>query len=218
MKENIKQILLHGFRATGKSTLAKLVAEKLGWEFIEMDDEIAKEAGMPIDEITKGGREWDLFRQIEQTVLSKLGDREEIVVSTGGGLGVNDVLHKETGRTFGEENRDVIKGIKNALNILLDADNEVISERIRNSEMRKNITARPVLDENRAEELMELIEKYASNPQKIKEITVNSIVEDAQKIFAKRKPLYEELADEKIDTGKFSIKETVNQILKILDK
>ena len=80
-KENIALV---GMPASGKSTLGRLVAERLGREFTDTDSEIVARAGMEIPEIfrTKGEKG---FRDIETEVLKDVVRRSGIVVATGGG-------------------------------------------------------------------------------------------------------------------------------------
>ena len=80
-KENIALV---GMPASGKSTLGRLAAERLGREFTDTDSEIVARAGMEIPEIfrTKGE---EGFRDIESEVLKDVVRRSGIVVATGGG-------------------------------------------------------------------------------------------------------------------------------------
>lgn len=88
--KSIKNIALIGFSTTGKSTVAKMVAEYLHWETIDTDDEIVKLSGKTIPEIFARDGE-DEFRQLERQVLKKACLSEKVVVSTGGGA----ILHPE---------------------------------------------------------------------------------------------------------------------------
>jgi 3-dehydroquinate synthase len=76
-------IILTGFMATGKTTVGKLLAEQVGYEFIDTDDLIAERAGMPVSEIFKQKGE-DAFRQMEADLAQELGHQQGLVVSTGG--------------------------------------------------------------------------------------------------------------------------------------
>ncbi|MFW5691663.1 MAG: shikimate kinase [Chloroflexota bacterium] len=78
-------LVLTGFMGTGKSTIGRLVAEELGWPFVDADEVIAARAGMSISRIfTHYGESG--FRQLETAVarsLSRCGDQ---VIATGGGM------------------------------------------------------------------------------------------------------------------------------------
>jgi len=77
-------IALIGFSATGKSTVARRVAEHLSWIFIDTDDEIVKLSGKSIPEIFKQDGE-DKFRQLERKVLRQACQKKRAVIATGGG-------------------------------------------------------------------------------------------------------------------------------------
>ena len=84
MCKRMENIVLVGMPGCGKSTIGKLVAEKLGKTFVDADDEIPKKAGISIPQIfEKFGEE--KFRQIESEVLADLGQKSNFVIATGGG-------------------------------------------------------------------------------------------------------------------------------------
>jgi len=79
------KIVLVGFMGTGKSTVARLLAERLGVEHADLDEEIEREAGCAIAEIfdTKGEAH---FRDLESAALARLLAAERpLVLATGGG-------------------------------------------------------------------------------------------------------------------------------------
>jgi shikimate kinase len=57
----------------------------MDWTFIDMDHELVKEAGIPIDEIVDS-RGWKYFRDQESTLLQQLSQATKQVISTGGGV------------------------------------------------------------------------------------------------------------------------------------
>ena len=84
LRLQMENILLIGMPGCGKSTIGRLLAEKLGKTFVDADEEIIKLAGMSIPDIfAKEGEEG--FRRYESTVLSDLGKRSGLVIATGGG-------------------------------------------------------------------------------------------------------------------------------------
>ncbi|MGE5355256.1 MAG: shikimate kinase [Deltaproteobacteria bacterium] len=93
----IKRIALIGMMGTGKSTIGKRLAEKLGYDFADMDKMIQDNEGLSITRIfeTKGEA---FFRKLEKDLLKNIIKRENIVISTGGGIIVDEeniVLLKE---------------------------------------------------------------------------------------------------------------------------
>jgi XRE family transcriptional regulator, aerobic/anaerobic benzoate catabolism transcriptional regulator len=79
-------IALIGLRGAGKSTLGKILAKKIGWNFVELNKEIENQNGLSVAEIIAlYGQEG--FRRMEQTALNQLLARKELMVlATGGGI------------------------------------------------------------------------------------------------------------------------------------
>ena len=75
-----------GYMGSGKSTVGRLVAKELGWEFLDLDQAVAERAGLSIPEI------FDLigephFRDLERVeLLEALGGPKERVIACGGGV------------------------------------------------------------------------------------------------------------------------------------
>ncbi len=87
---------------TGKTAVGKILAKRLGKEFVEMDAAIEKKQGTEIVDIFANKGE-AYFRSLEKTLLGELSEREDLVVSCGGGLicdQENLKLLKETGAVF----------------------------------------------------------------------------------------------------------------------
>lgn len=77
-------IVLVGYRGTGKSTVGKMLAARLGHELVSTDAEVVKRAKQSIPEIVaKHG--WEYFRDLESDVCRDLAERDQLVVDTGGG-------------------------------------------------------------------------------------------------------------------------------------
>lgn len=79
-------IALIGLRGAGKSTLGKFLAEKLDWNFVELNKEVEAQNGLSVAEIIAFyGQEG--FRRMEQIALnSLLGRKDLMVLATGGGI------------------------------------------------------------------------------------------------------------------------------------
>ena len=122
------RIFLSGFRGAGKSTLAKLLAERLNFKLVETDRLVVRQAGRPIEKIVKEDG-WRLFRLLEAQVLESLLKKDKIVVDCGGGLFVNDVELKP-GLTFGEYNYNLVKNLPGRFVIFLRASESVLRKRL----------------------------------------------------------------------------------------
>jgi len=80
-----KNIFLVGMPGSGKSTVGRLLAEKLGLDFYDLDTEIEKTHGRAIAEIFSEGGE-DLFRKIEaETLIKTIANKSSGVIAAGGG-------------------------------------------------------------------------------------------------------------------------------------
>jgi len=79
-------IALIGLRGAGKSTLGRMLADKIGWSFVELNKEIEQQNGLSVAEIIAlYGQEG--FRRMEQAALTQLLARKELMVlATGGGI------------------------------------------------------------------------------------------------------------------------------------
>lgn len=87
-------IVLLGFMGTGKTSVAKRLADELGMQFIEMDTVIEEMEGMSINEIfAKKGEPY--FRKLESDVVKELGSKNGLVISAGGGVVLNPDNIKE---------------------------------------------------------------------------------------------------------------------------
>ena len=84
LRAGMQNLILIGMPGSGKSTVGRLLAEKLNRPYIEADEEIVRQAGMSIPEIF--AREGEAgFRARETAILGELGKASGTVLSTGGG-------------------------------------------------------------------------------------------------------------------------------------
>jgi len=83
-------IALIGFMGTGKTVVGRLLAEKLGKEFIELDALIEKKAGKSIPEIFRQDGEIR-FRELEIDTAREVADKENAVIACGGGIVLNKI-------------------------------------------------------------------------------------------------------------------------------
>jgi len=81
-------IILTGFSGSGKSLVAREVAQRLSWAFIDTDDEVVKLAGKPIAEIFSQDGE-SRFRELERQAIEKACQQSQTVIAIGGGAIVN---------------------------------------------------------------------------------------------------------------------------------
>ncbi len=92
---NIDRIILIGFSGTGKTSVARLLAERLGWSAADSDVEIERHWGITIPAVFRDHGE-SAFRSSERAILKQLVARDRVVIATGGGAAVEPETWDET--------------------------------------------------------------------------------------------------------------------------
>lgn len=87
-------VVLTGFRATGKTVVGRFLAELLGYQFIDTDEEIVTRMKCSIVEAVSCYG-WEYFRFYEQNILEELGVQKNLVIATGGGAILHQVMWRE---------------------------------------------------------------------------------------------------------------------------
>jgi shikimate kinase len=136
MKLQKEKVILTGFRATGKSSVGKILATRLGYDFIDTDKAIETRQGETIAEMVgRGG--WDLFRSKENEMLLELAGTKNLVIAAGGGA----VMHEDAWAELR----------KNGLAVWLTASPETIYARLTEDSstagQRPSLTDRGTLNE-----------------------------------------------------------------------
>jgi shikimate kinase len=132
-----RNIILVGFMGTGKTTVGRILASRLGWTFTDTDAFIQEQTGMTIGRMFEEHGE-AFFRQQETEALRELLQRRNQVVSTGGGA------------VLLEENRRLM--LENGLVVAMNAEESVIVERVRGDK------GRPLLQGDVVERVHTLVE------------------------------------------------------------
>ncbi len=91
---------LIGYRCSGKTCIGKILAERLGWGFVDTDDRVTAAAGCSIRELVAAFG-WPDFRQREHEILKGIARKDRRVVATGGGIVLdqkNISLMRQTGK------------------------------------------------------------------------------------------------------------------------
>ena len=92
----IERIVLVGFMAAGKTTVGRIVAGRLDWDFVDFDEAIAERVGrVPGDVIREDGE--PVFRALEAEVTAELADRDRVVLAPGGGWATQPELAASLG-------------------------------------------------------------------------------------------------------------------------
>lgn len=99
MSQLPKRIYLTGFMAVGKSTIGRILANTIGYNFLDLDHALAAKEGMPVVDIFKNKGE-GYFRDEEAKLLRKISEQDRILISLGGGticFGDNCAFMKKNG-------------------------------------------------------------------------------------------------------------------------
>jgi shikimate kinase len=143
-------IVLIGYRGTGKSVVGAILARRLGMRYVGMDAAIVERAGMSIPEIVeKYG--WPGFRDRESELVGELAVMDNLIIDTGGGV-------IERG-----ENIEALK--KNSMIFWLKAGVDTIVSRIQHDNQRPALTTGKSFTEEVAEVLERRTPKYISAAQ-----------------------------------------------------
>lgn len=138
-------IILIGYRGTGKSTVAKILGQRLERTVISTDTEIVKEVGQSIPQIVEQFG-WDHFRELETQMCRKLHDQTNLVIDTGGGL------------ILKEENVNILKA--NSTIFWLTAEVPTIVKRISGNTQRPSLSGTKTFVEEIEDILKERTPKY----------------------------------------------------------
>ncbi len=92
-------VYLVGYRCCGKSSLGRLLADRLGFAFVDTDERLIAAAGQTIATIVKN-HGWDCFRKMERDCLAVIAGRQGQVVATGGGV-ITDPRNVKTMKASG---------------------------------------------------------------------------------------------------------------------
>ena len=140
-------IVLIGYRGTGKSAVGRLLTRDLQMDCISMDERIVDKAGMSIPEFVEK-HDWPAFRDLETEVARELAQQDDIVVDTGGG-----VIERP-------ENIDVLGA--NGMIFWLKASVDTIVSRIEKGTQRPSLTGAKSFTDEVAEVLEVRTPKYRS--------------------------------------------------------
>jgi shikimate kinase len=138
-------IVLIGYRGTGKSTVGRELAKRLRKTLVSSDAEIEKRAGCSIPEIVQR-HGWEYFRDLESMVCEELAGQADVIIDTGGGA----ILRSR--------NVEALK--KNGRVYWLTAEVETISRRIGGDTQRPSLTGTRSFVDEISEVLEERLPKY----------------------------------------------------------
>lgn len=163
-------VVLIGYRGTGKSTVGKIVAARLGLALVSTDAEIVKSAGHTIPQIVEQ-HGWEYFRNLETTMCQDLAGREGLVIDTGGGAILrpqNVEVLKQTGKLF-----------------WLTASVETIAKRIGSDTQRPSLTGTKSFIDEIQDVLRERLPKYQAAADEVIETEGKSVEQVADELLGR---------------------------------
>ena len=158
IEDRTKNIVLIGMPGAGKSTLGRILSEKLGRKFVDTDEIIKEKAGMPIPEIFSLYAEVK-FRELETEAITEAGKMSGAVIATGGGI----VTRKEN--RYPVKQNSVTVWLKRDLS-LLPVDGRPVSQKNNMAELYKK---RAPLYEDFADFSVDVSENAEETAEKILE-------------------------------------------------
>jgi 3-dehydroquinate synthase len=178
-------VILIGFMGSGKTTVGKRLAERLGYDFVDTDSLIEELTKKSISEIFEVQGE-AVFRSIEKKVIAEVVQKKNQVISCGGGA----VLYPE--------NADRLR--KSGKVILLSTSLETLYERLK-----PEISERPLLrTENPQEQIKSLLNKRSATYKKVAHFSVETDNKSVEEVV-------EEIIERLHAKGSYQIKVNLGQ-------
>lgn len=126
---------------SGKSTVGKLLAERLNWDFKDLDSVVEQRVGLSVNKIFHYYGE-DAFRRVESAALNSILATENVVISTGGGV------------PCFFDNMEVM--LSNGEVFYLEVNHSILAERLN----KDALTVRPLVKGKTKEQLNSFIERH----------------------------------------------------------
>ena len=161
-------LVLIGYRGTGKSSVATLLGQQLGWPVVSLDDEIERQAGQRIVDIV-AQRGWDGFRDLEQALCHSYAQRQGQILDCGGGV---------------VERQANIEALRRSGTVIwLVASRDVIVRRIAGDDRRPSLTGTHSFTDEVAEVLERRMPLYGSTSHFQVDTDHRTVLEIAQEIL-----------------------------------
>ncbi len=159
-------LVLIGYRGSGKTTVGRRLADRLKMRFVDTDDLIEEHQGNPISEIVKS-HGWGHFRKLERNTIEEISKEDHLIIAPGGGA----VLDTDNVKALGE----------NGFIIWLKADKQTLLKRM-NQDPGTN-TRRPTLTgKGTSEEVKEVISLREPIYERASEIQIDTSALDVEAV------------------------------------
>jgi len=167
------KVVLIGYRATGKSTVGRILAGRLKMPFWDTDAMVEKTMGMPIKEIV-ALHGWDFFRAKERETIKFLTQKEDCVIATGGGV----VLFRENIDLL-KQNIDLLK--QASVIIWLNAPLQDVIDRLKKDAQREG-TRPQFTSGNIVQETIDIMRQRLPLYESAADYTVDTLNKNVEKV------------------------------------
>jgi shikimate kinase len=159
-------LILIGYRGSGKSAVGSRLAARLKMRFVDTDDLIEERQGVPISDIVKS-HGWGHFRKLENNVIEEISRKDHLIIAPGGGAVLDS---------------DNVKALRrNGTLIWLKADKQTLLKRM-NQDPGTN-TRRPTLTgKGTSEELKEVMSLREPIYERVSEIQIDTCESDVEAV------------------------------------
>jgi len=162
-------LVLIGYRGSGKSTVGRKLASRLKMKFADIDDLIEDHQGVPISDIVKS-HGWGHFRKLERSAIEEITKEDRIIIAPGGGA------------VLDSDNVNALR--KNGLILWLKADKQTLLKRLHQDPGTN--TRRPTLTgKGTTEELKEVMSVREPIYERVSEIQIDTSTLDVETVVEK---------------------------------
>ena len=159
-------LILIGYRGSGKSAVGRRLADRLKMKFLDTDDLIEERQGVPINDIVKS-HGWGHFRKLEATIIKEISNGDHLIIAPGGGA----VLDTDNVRALR----------KNGIIIWLKADRETLLERM-NEDPGTNRQRPTLTGKGTSKEIKEVMSLREPIYQQVSEIQIDTSTLDVEAV------------------------------------
>jgi len=162
-------LVLIGYRGSGKSTVGRKLASRLKMKFVDIDDLIEDHQGVPISDIVKS-HGWGHFRKLERSAIEEISKEDRIIIAPGGGA------------VLDSDNVDALR--KNGLILWLKADRQTLLKRL-NQDPGTDRRRPPLTGKGTTEELKEVMSVREPIYERVSEIQIDTSTLDVETVVEK---------------------------------
>ncbi len=159
-------IILIGYRGSGKSTVGIRLAARLKMRFVDIDDLIEERQEVPISDIVKF-QGWGHFRNLEASIIKEISNGDHLIIAPGGGA------------VLDTDNLKALK--KNGFIIWLKADKQTLLKRL-NQDSGTNTRRPPLTSKGTSEELKEVLSLREPIYERVSEIQIDTSMRDVETV------------------------------------